>query len=223
MTNSEVVRTLGAAVALVAALGGCAQGDGSGSAGGDSSCAALIDYAGHRYAAHGELVRTPDTTRRTDSATAPGCDDGNGAAPARQVKVAELVDIPRSRAVLVAGELYVRVDRPFPEEAREWFQAPRCRTRGHFEIGGEWIDVQEDDRRRVDGDLRPPYRVGVRVTDGPRDYVGTTIAIRATTGTEPDLDRDDLRTSLWEGGGVQATVHCVAGTFVATALTSTPG
>jgi hypothetical protein len=27
----------------------------------------------------------------------------------------------------------------------------------------------------VDGDLRPPYRVGVHVTAGPHEYVGATI------------------------------------------------
>lgn len=217
------MRSLVGVVAVVAALSGCAQSNGWDPAGGEASCAALLDYDGHRYAAHEELKRTPETTGRTDSGTVPGCDDGNGAALAYDVDVAELVDLPRSRAVLVASALYVRVDRPFPEVAREWFVAPRCATRGPFEISGDWIDVQGTDGPRVDGNLRPPYRVGMQVTDGPRDYLGTTIAIRATTGTDPHLDGDDLKTSLWTGGRLRATVRCVDGTFVAAALASTPG
>jgi hypothetical protein len=219
-------RTLVAAVAAAAAaasLGGCSQDSRVTTSGGDAQCAALLEYDGHRYTGHGELKRDPDTTGRVESATALGCDDGNGVAPDRQVEAAELADVPVDRALLVQGTLYVRVDRPLPEAARAWFVPPACDRDGAFELRGDWLSVKGMHEPGFDGDLRPPYRVVVHVDDGPPKYVGTTIAIRATADTDPSLGPKDVKGSLWEGGGLTAQVHCVGGGFVATGLTSTPG
>ncbi|HLN76829.1 MAG TPA: hypothetical protein VK204_07250 [Nocardioidaceae bacterium] len=215
-----------AVIVLVAGalLGGCGQEreDGVGKTG-DFSCAALLVYDGHRYTAHGELRRDPATTGRVGSGVAPGCDDGGGATRDRRVEVAELADLPKDRAVLVEGELYVRADQPFPEAARAWFVAPRCGTSREFELRGDWLSVQGPNRPRFDGDLRPPYRLGVHVTDGPDEYVGATIQIRATETTHPVLGPKDVKTSLWKGGGVIAQVRCEAGHFIASSLTSKGG
>lgn len=209
-------------------LGGCAQGSGglkdsAGSFGG--LCPALLDYAGREYAAHGDLVRDPATTGRVQTGIAPGCDDGDGAGPGREVRVAELADLPRSRAVLVEGSLYVRTDRPFPDEARIWFVPRRCEADGSFELAGVWLSVKGPKRVRFDGDLRVPYQLEVRVTDGPADYVGTTVHVHANANasTQPVLGPRDVKTSLWKGGKVQATIRCDGGAFQAVSLTSAPG
>ena len=218
-------RTLVAVFAAAAAghLSACSQDSPVTTSGGDAGCAALLEYDGHRYAAHGELKRDPDTTGRFESATALGCDDGNGEAPDRQVEATELADVPADRALLVEGTLYVRVDRPLPEAARAWFVAPACDREGAFEVRGDWLSVKGTHEPRFDGDLRPPYRVVVHVDDGPPELVGATIGIRATADTDPSLGPRDVKGSLWEGGGLVAQVRCDGGTFVATALTSTPG
>ena len=206
-------------LAAGALLSGCGQerGDGAGETG-DLSCAALLEYDGHRYIAHGELKRDPATTGRVGSGVAPGCDGGGGATRDRRVEVAELTDLPKDRAVLVEGSVYVRVDQPFPEAARAWFVAPRCDTSREFELRGDWLSVQGPNRPRFDGDLRPPYRLGVHVTDGPEEYVGATIQIRATKSTHPALGPEDVKTSLWKGGGVIAQVQCESGHFTASSL-----
>ena len=187
------------------------------------SCAALLDFGGHRYTGHGELKRDPETTGRTATGTVPGCEDGNGAAPTRQVKVVELADIGMRRAVLVDGTLYVRTDRPFPATARAWFVAPRCEDGGRFELAGEWLSAQGGLRPRYDGDLRPPYRIGVHVTRGPRRYVASTVQLHVTRHTRPALSSKDAKASLRRGGTVTAEVRCVDGRFVTTSVTSRPG
>ena len=126
------MRTFVVAVAAAALLGGCGQGGdgtppddpaGGGAVAGEAAaCAALVEYRGHTYDGHGELRRDPATTGRVGTGTAPGCDDGGGSIEARTVEVAELADLPMSRALLVDGTLYVRSDRPFPASARALWQ-----------------------------------------------------------------------------------------------------
>ncbi len=218
--HSGRVRTVIAVLAAATLLSGCGALGAGGS--GDAVCAAELEYQGHVYIAHGELKRDPATTGRVDVATVQACDDGSGATPARQVQVDELAMVPQQRAVLAEGSLYVRADLPFPKAARGWFVAPRCSTDRPFELGGDWLDVQGLHMPRFDGDLRPPYRVGVHVTRGPKRYMGTTIQIRATEHTDPSLGPKAVKTSLWEGGGLSAKVQCVNRAFEAISMTSTP-
>ncbi len=216
------MRTLFAVLATTALVGGCSQ-DRGGHSESEALCASLLEYDGHRYNGHGELKRDPATTGRVDAGTALGCDDGNGAAPDRQVQVAELADVAMDRAVLVEGTVYVRSDLPFPKTARAWFVAPACDSDRRFELRGDWLSVKSPHRPRFDGDLRPPYRLGVHVTGGPDEYVGATIQVHVTERTDPALGSKDVKTSLWEGGGVVAQVQCEDGDFLANGLTSTPG
>ena len=220
--KTPFVRVLTATVAAAVVLGGCGQARehvaGSGSdGGGNGSCAALLEYAGHRYYGHGELKRDPTTTGRVDTGTVPGCDDGNGAPPQRRVEVDELSEVPMARAVLVDGQLYVRADRPLPEAVRGWFRPPGCSTPLDFEVRGDWLGMQGVHEPRFDGDLRPPYRVEVHVTDGPEEYLGARIKVLVTDATRPGLGPDDVRTSLHQGGDLVAEVRCADGRFVATA------
>jgi hypothetical protein len=220
MGQTPVVRAFVIPLLLAAGLSGCGSG---GTTGGEASCAALLDFAGHRYSGHGDLMREPATTGHTASGVAPGCDDGNGAAPHRTVDVQELADVPMDRAVLVEGTIYVRTDTPLPEETRTWFEQPTCRTEGSFELRGTWLSVRGPHEPRFDGDLRPPYRLEMHVRTGPPDYARTTVTVRATADTDPLLGRKDVKTSLWEGGDVIAQVTCQDDRFVASALASTPG
>jgi hypothetical protein len=227
VTRTWSVRGVLAVLATTGVLAGCATHSGAahddvGSSPSEpaTSCAARLDHDGHTYTGYGELRRDPETTGRVGSGTLRACREGDiSTVP---VDVAELTGVAMSRAVLVDGTLYVREDLPFPEEAGVWFVAPACSTDGAFDLAGEWLGVQGAPEPRFDGDLRPPYRVEVHVTEGPRRYVGATIEIRITDGTTPTLRSGDVRTSLWKGGGLQATVECERKRFVATAVTSSP-
>ena len=182
-------------------------------------CSAELEYADRHYVGHGDLVRDPVTTGRVETGAATGddCD------LSRQVEVAELADVSMNRAVLAEGTVYVRADRPFTEAARVWFEPVRCDSTRAFQVSGEWLGVRSRYEAGSDGDLRAPFSVEVHVLEGPGDYVGSRVRVRATEETDPTLGRDDVRDSLWEGGDVAAVVHCADGAFVATALTSSPG
>ncbi len=214
-------------VVLLAGCGSGPSGPGAGATqdgNGAASCAAEIEYDGRTYLGHGELKREPATTGRVERGTRPGCDDGGGASGEERVQVAELADVPMARAVLVNGSFYVARDEPFPEQARPWFRAPRCDSEAPFELTGDWVSVQGPRRARFDGDLRTPYRAGVRVTDGPDSYLRTMIEVHATDETDPLLGPRDVKTALWRAGGqLIAEIECDGGRFRATSLRSTPG
>jgi hypothetical protein len=58
----------------------------------------------------------------------------------------------------------------------------------------------------------------VHVTSGPDAYAGTTIQVHAMQPPTPDSVRNDVKTSLWNGGQVAARVDCVGGRFRAVSL-----
>lgn len=185
--------------------------------GGSASCAALIEYNGSTYQGAGPLSRTPETTGRTMSAVLPGCDDSGGAAGSNVVDepvlVLELARVDASVAVLFQNGLYVRDGAQLPAEVRAWFRAPRCSTPETFDVTADWLGVTGPNKVRFDGDIRPPYRLEVRVVSGPEQYVGTTVMLDATAATEPRLGPDDVKQTLREGGQVAATLRCVDGGF----------
>jgi hypothetical protein len=201
---------------VLAGLSGCSSRDA-----GSASCAAVLVYDGHTYAGTGEIKRDPEITGRSMPAVLPGCDDTGGQAETEQdepVRVNELVDVAPSTAVLFQGSIYVRDGRDLPERTQRWFRAPRCATDRTFELAGDWLGVTGPTTLRFDGDIRPPYRLKVHVTSGPTRYVGTTITVRATEATDPDLTPADVKSSLWQGRQVNASVRCAARHFEALAL-----
>ena len=204
------------------ALTGCASEGSPGGSSGAASCAAVLDYDGARYLGHGDLAREPATSGRTLDAVVPACDDSGGQDPDpvgdEQVRVAELEDVPIDTALLYDGAVYVREDSELPAEVRAWFVAPGCRTPGEFELAGDWTGVTTEHDPRFDGDLRPPYRLEVRVGDGPEEYVGSTVVLRATDQTDPRPGVPEVKASLWNAEPLVATVRCDGGRFVALSL-----
>lgn len=186
-----------------------------------SDCAATLVHDGRTYLGSGDLRREPEVTGRSLPAVLPGCDDigeRSGAEEDAPVRAEELVGVDSGTAVLVDGSLYVREGRDLPAHARRWFRAPLCRTPGTFELTGDWLGVTGSRRVRFDGDIRPPYRLEVRVTSGPARYVATTVQVRATATTDPALTPADVATSLWQDGQVTASVRCSDGHFEALGL-----
>lgn len=178
-------------------------------------------YGDHWYAGRGGLRRDPATTGRLVTAVMPRCADSGGresGAPAHRVQVAELVDVPLRTAFLWHDDLYVRDGHRLPPTTRVWFLAQRCSSMGTFRLTADWLGITGPNMPRFDGDLRPPYRLEVHVTGGPRRYVGATIMVRADAGTDPALTAESVKTSLWAGGQVIATVSCANGQFRAHAL-----
>jgi len=215
----HVVRPLVVVVVGCLALAACAGGQTGGTA--SASCVAVIVYDGHSYWGQGGLKRDPPTTGRLIGAVLPGCDDTGGQLPAEpdaRVQIAELADVPISTAFLWQGTVFVRRGHGLPAVSRPWFRAPRCTTDGRFGLTGDWLGVTGPHKPRFDGDIRPPYRLEVHVVDGPKEYVGATVHVRADAGTDPVLGPRDVASSLQHGRQVVARVDCVDGQFHAVSL-----
>jgi hypothetical protein len=222
LVSAQFLRRLTLLAATAPLLIACSNGD---DGGGEASCAASIVYRGDIYVGHGELKRDPATTGRQVTGALPGCHDSGGQDPAEPdeaVQVAELVEVPLDTAFQWNGSIFVREGRELPPETRSWFRAPRCTTAAEFELLGDWLGVTGPNKPRFDGDLRPPYRLQVHVTDGPAEYVGATIDVHADAATEPTLGPEDVEASLGEGGQVGALVRCDAGRFHALSLRVPP-
>lgn len=220
MTTNRSQRWAALAIASTLALTGCSSEQPLGGSGGAASCAAVLDYDGATYVGHSDLKRDPATTGRMVDAVVPGCDDTGGLdpVPAERVRVAELADVPRDTALLFNGTLYLREGSELPAGTREWFTAPGCTSPGDFVLTGDWIGVTGKHKPRFDGDLRPPYRLELHVEDGPEEYVGSTVRIRATAETDPRPGVPEVKASLWDAEPLVATVGCDDGRFVARAL-----
>ena len=206
-------------VALLGALAACTSGQSGGTA--SASCAAAVVYDGHLYLGQRSPKRDPATTGRLFDAVLPGCDDTGGQLPgdpAERVKVAELADVPITTAFLWQDIVFVRRGHDLPTPTRAWFRAPRCTTPGLFTMAGDWLGVTGRHRPRFDGDIRAPYRLEVHVLQGPEEYVGATLHVRADASTRPGLGPRDVKASLRHGGQVVARVDCVDGQFHAVSL-----
>lgn len=210
-------RLLALGLVVAVALTGCQSSEGGGEGGGgESACPAAVEIDGVTYNGAGPTRRTPATTGDTLVAVLPGCDDSGGqddAVEAEQIEVEVLTDVDPDLAVLWHESIYVRDGRALPASTRAWFTAPRCTTEGPFNLVADWLGVMGPKKPRFDGDLRLPYRLEVRVTEGPSRYVGATLTLRAGRATDPALSPADVKASLWEGGRVTASVTCRGGRF----------
>jgi hypothetical protein len=164
-----------------------------------ASCAAVIVYEGNRYRGHGDLRRDPALTGRHVTGTLPACDDTGGRQQTEdpeRVEVEELVDVPLATAFRWNDTILIREGRELPPATRTWFAAPRCSTRTPFRVVADWLGVTGPRKARFDGDIRPPYVLDVHVTQGPAEYVGTTISVHADATTRPRLGPQDVKDSL---------------------------
>lgn len=219
-TPGQALRRLALLAATALLLVACSNGD---DGGGEASCAATIVHRGVTYWGHGQLKRDPATTGREVAGVLPGCDDSGGQEPPERdeaVRVAELAEVPLETAFLWNGSIFIREGRHLPPGTRSWFRAPRCTTAAEFELLADWLGVTGPNKPRFDGDLRPPYRLQVHVANGPAEYVGATITMHADATTQPTLGREEVESSLWEGGKVLARVRCDGGRFQALSLRS---
>lgn len=221
MTTTERHTWAALAVATALVLTGCTSDWSPGGTGGAASCAAVLEYDGTTYLGHGDLKREPGTTGRVMDAVVPGCDDTGGLAdpePEQKVRVAELEDVPPDTAVLYNGSVYVREGSDLPADAGDWFTAPGCARPGEFELVGDWMGVTTRHEPRFDGDLRPPYRLELSVEDGPEEYVGSRVVLRATARTDPRPGVPEVEASLWGAEPLVATVRCDGDRFLAVSL-----
>lgn len=186
-----------------------------------ASCAAVLRVDGKDYLGIGGLRRDPEVTGEEVEAVMPGCNDTGGEAPTDETVSAQVLsEVDTDTALFYEGAVYVREGTDAPEELTRWRTAPTCDTVGTFELSGTWLGVQGPHKPEQDGDIQLPYRITMHVDDGPEQYEKAEVVVHADTETSPALGPDDVKSTLWTGGTVTATVRCDGDRFEATALTA---
>jgi Family of unknown function (DUF6281) len=185
----------------------------------------MVTYDGHSYVALGVAV-APVEGNLLQGATIPPCNDtGELAEPENpeQVTVAELPGVSPSVAVLLQGRddvVLVRDDvehDELPQGVKQLLRAPRCDPGdAPIDLHGAWLGIVTPDETTED-DLVPPYDLEVSVDESSAPgYERARLAIRVPSDLGRPLTREDLRTSLWEGGTISITARCDGGQYVAT-------
>ena len=138
-----------------------------------------------------------------------------GALPRNALVVSERNDVVFVRAALLArGDL--------PAAVKRLLTAPRCTSSGRVRLLGEWLGISAPDGS-TESDLHPPYRLHIHVrVASERKYLRAFLALRVVERTRGLITRADIEQVLWEGGDLAATVRCVRGRYLASALDPLP-
>ena len=207
-------------------LGGCGTHTPSAGSGDEASCALVVRYNGHTYLGLGVRV-APREGRPLGTGVLPGCDDGGGQEPDDAIELAEIQGVSPQIALAWRGDegtvfVLEGVDE-LPPELRRLMRAPKCDPRDEpIQLAGTWLGIVGADGR-TELDLAPPYDVElfVRETTAPR-YERAFLTVRVPEELGRPLTRDDVRSSLWEGGRIEATVGCNDGRYVAVRVAAYP-
>lgn len=194
------------------------------------SCIFAVQYDGHRYVGHAAPVN-PVEGKQLGTATQPGCrDTPDGPEPDEaEVEVAEIEGVSPDLAITIQGRddsVLIRDDVDFkrlPPELARLLSPPSCNSgESPVEISGIWRGILGADGN-TEVDLDPPYDVEIQVIDTSfADYERADLTVRVPTTLGHPLSRDDIESSLWEGGTITATVSCRNGDFVASAIKAEP-
>jgi len=107
----RAVTFLVSTVLMMAGCGSTGQGEAN------AICASVLDFDGKRFS--GAATTTPILGEKLGRGVLPGCDDGGGEAPDREVTVHEIRGVDTDTAVAVSNDVYVDENLPadqWPEE-----------------------------------------------------------------------------------------------------------
>ena len=222
----------GVAALLVAVAAGCgssssAESGGRADASVSAACAAVVVFEGDPYLGT-YTASLPVVGARLGSGTTPACADTPAATPAKpeNAEVLELEGVSPDVAIISNGGLFIRegvnVER-MPDALTRLLHAPVCVPADEpIELTGRWLGIIGADGH-TELDLNPPYDVRVQVAESSAGrYERAELTIRVPEEAGRPLDRNDVRTSLWEQGTISARVWCREGAFVAETVDAEP-
>ena len=224
MLRKIVSRGRGLAIIIALVLfTGCAGSSDRPSSGDGGLCALGARFDGRSYVAHGGFRVIPTRGQPLGTATVPRCEDDDGydfgavAIMGISPEVA-FVDPGREDIVFVAEEI-----RSLPPELMRLRRELRCRERdAPIHLEGPWLGIiGPHDQTEVD--LVPPFTLKMLVDDAsdPR-YERTFLNIHVAADRGTPLDRQDVRSSLWEGGTLAVTATCAQGKYRAQHVKAAP-
>jgi hypothetical protein len=202
-------------------LSGCAAGGGVSQQG---SCAAVMTFHGTTYSGWGDWTRLPRRAGSLGVGQMAAC-LGVGGQP---VHLVALPGIDHDRAVMDTDDQFwiASGTAQVPAFLRLARKPVPCDWAGNRSLSGTWESVMGERQPRYDGDLNPPYHIGVIIdahqVDMPRWRL-VRVRINVSAETDPTLSTSDVKQALWTSGGtLTARSHCDEGRFVADAVTTAP-
>jgi hypothetical protein len=153
----------------------------------------------------------------------PACGDEDD----EEIELAEIEGVSPEVALSWPGRwdiVLVRRGVELPPQVERLRQAPICKPRdARVELSGPWDGILGVDGK-TELDLDPPYDVYVIVDEAsaPR-YERAYLTVRVPPSLGRPITRDDIQTSLWEGGTIALRVRCSRdGGFVAEDVAAFP-
>lgn len=195
------------------------------------SCILAVTYDGHAYEAIGVDV-APAEGASLGSGTLPPCNDTGDLTKSEEpeeVALAALQDVSPSIAILLRGRSDVVLvrddvdDHALPPGVTRLLRAPPCDPSDEpLELAGPWLGILGADGD-TELDLDPPYDLEMTVSESSAArYEGAHLTIRAPSSLGRPLRREDIRSSLWEGGTISLTVSCHGRDYVAAQVEAYP-
>lgn len=195
---------------------------------GEGSCAFVVTFRGETYVGRQAIVQ-PEPGDFVGNALMPGCSDsGESPEPDEEISVVELPGVHPDVAVVWNGNpgtILVREDvDPLPPEVQRYFESPACDPEDEpVELFGRWLGILAPDQE-TELDLVPPYDLEILVRRASSaTYERADLFVRVSASAGRPLTREDIRTSLWEGGFLRVTARCADDGFVADDVTAYPG
>jgi Family of unknown function (DUF6281) len=191
-----------------------------------------VRYDGHTYTATGVEV-APIEGKPLVGGISPPCDDTEGLdeESAEEADIAELRGVDPSVAIVLAGRddvVLIRDDvdsKELPTEVTQLFRAAECVPRDEpIELDGRWLGIIGfDGYGETERDLIPPYDLEVFIehASSPR-YERSHLTIRLPAELGQPLSREELCSSLWEGGTISLNVTCRNDKYLAREVNAHP-
>ena len=205
------------------------SGEVSSSSGGSSSavCALAVEFRGATYFGQSVSI-APEAGEIVGEAGLPACNDTNGASEEDEVvEVASFPGLSPDIALVWPGRgdiVFIREGtEPLPPQIARLSSPPGCDQKDvPIDLRGTWIGILGADGD-TETDLVPPYDLEMYVAEASHDrYLRATINVRVPSELGRPLDRDDVKSSLWEGGDIEVVSTCGPKGFVAQEVRAFP-
>jgi hypothetical protein len=183
----------------------------------------MAQLDGRWYSGNGGIRVIPTYGDSLGTATIPPCEGGDGS----RIEAVSIVGVspevafasPRFEDIVFIAE---GTD-SFPPALQRLRHEPRCNDRdAPIVLNGPWLGIIGADGN-TEVDLVPPYDLSMRVDDASvARYERSFLTIHVAADIGRPLDREDVRSSLREGGNLSVTTACLDGQFWAEDLTASP-
>jgi hypothetical protein len=199
---------------------------GAGGGEGDASCALVVEFRGQDYEGLSVEV-APPKGEPLGSAVLPACDEEDETSGDEHIDVATLPGVSPNRAIVWSGRddivLVRREDGDLPSEVAQLLEGPGCDPEdAPITLYGQWLGILGPNGK-TELDLEPPYDVDLFVEDASAArYERVFLTVRVPRSLGRPLTRDDVRSSLWEGGDIEVTATCGASGYVAERVRAYP-